>query len=69
MKAYAAMKFTDADGEHEVGDEVELPRDTDEQKANFDRLLQQGVISTDPDRAERIAEGESDPEPPKTKRK
>lgn len=68
-KAYVATRYEDAEGVHEVGEEVEFPRNTDEEKERFDRLLEYGIISTSEDRAERIAEGESDPQPPKTKKK
>lgn len=48
MKAYVATEYTDADGKHEVNEEVEFPRDTDEQKASFDTLLRYGIISKSP---------------------
>lgn len=44
--AYVLVQFTDRDGVHAVGDEVELARTTPEEKANFDRLLDYGIIST-----------------------
>lgn len=47
-RAYVRIEFTDKDGKHEVDEEVELPRTTDEEKANFDRLLDYGIISTRP---------------------
>lgn len=48
MKAYVATEYTDAEGKHEVGQEVEFARDTDEQKASFDTLLRYGIISKNP---------------------
>lgn len=47
-KAYVATEYTDAEGKHEVGQEVEFPRDTDEQKLSFDTLLRYGIISKTP---------------------
>lgn len=47
-KAYVAIEYTDAEGKHEVNEEVEFPRDTDEQKASFDTLLRYGIISKSP---------------------
>lgn len=44
-KAYVAIPYTDAEGKHEVGEEVEFPRDTDEQKLAFDTMLRYGLIS------------------------
>jgi hypothetical protein len=64
-KAYVATEFTDKDGTHEVGAEIELPRNTEEEQESFDTLLRYGIIATTPQRAERIATGESDPQPPK----
>lgn len=46
MKAYVKTPYSDASGDHEVGDEVEFPRDTDEEKAAFDRLVATGIITT-----------------------
>lgn len=45
-KAYVAIPYTDAEGKHEVDEEVEFPRDTDEQKANFDTLVRYGIVTT-----------------------
>lgn len=63
MKFYVAIPYTDAKGEHKVGQQVEFPRETDQDKASVDTLLRYGVISRDKARAERIAEGTSEPEP------
>jgi hypothetical protein len=45
-KVHALMEFTAPDGEtYAIGDELELPRDTDRQKADFDRLIADGVVT------------------------
>lgn len=46
MKAYVAIPYTDSEGEHPVGEEVEFPRNTDEEKASVDTLVRYGIIST-----------------------
>lgn len=46
-KVYALMEFTGPDGEqHAVGDEVDLPRGTDQQKAEFDLYIAREIVST-----------------------
>lgn len=45
-KVYTLIEFTDAEGTHEVGSEVELPRTTDAEKAEFEQYLQRGIVST-----------------------
>lgn len=57
MKMYAHMEFTDENGKHEVGEEVWSPRDTDQEKATHDRLIEMGVIHKDPPAA---PEGEAE---------
>lgn len=54
-KVYALMKFTDPGGtERAVGEEFDLPRETDQQKADYGRLLDYGVVSkTEPPRESR----------------
>ena len=57
MKVWVATRFEDADGVHEVGDEVEIPRNTEEQKEAFDRLVEYQIIATTEKRAQEIASG------------
>jgi hypothetical protein len=45
-KVHALMEFTDPAGEkHEVGEEFDLPRNTDQEKADFERLIEHGVVT------------------------
>jgi hypothetical protein len=46
MKAYVRIPYTDAEGTHAEGEEVEFPRNTEEEKAAFDTLVDQGLITT-----------------------
>lgn len=46
MKAYVQTTYTDSEGTHEIGDEVDLPHTTEEEKQAFDRLVATGVITT-----------------------
>lgn len=46
MKVWATMEFTNDSGKHEVGDDFDLPRNTDEEKAEFERLINQGIVTT-----------------------
>ena len=46
--AYVLTEFKDSEGLHEVGDKVEIPRDTDEEKLSFQTLIDYGIISTKP---------------------
>ena len=45
-KAWAKIEFTDANGKHEEGEALDLPRETDAEKAEFDRLKEYGIITT-----------------------
>jgi hypothetical protein len=45
-KVYALIQFTDESGRHEVGEAVDLPRETPEQKADYQRYLDHGIVST-----------------------
>lgn len=46
-KVWALIEFIDGTGsKHEVGEELDLPRSTDEEKRTYDRLLVWGVVST-----------------------
>lgn len=45
-QAWVLLEFTDGDGKHEVGDKIDLPRNTDQEKADFDRLVAEGVVTT-----------------------
>lgn len=48
-RVYAVVALTDLDGTHRaVGEEFDFPRETDQQKAEYDRLLKDKVISTSP---------------------
>lgn len=51
MKAYVAIPYTDADGEHAVNEEVELPRETDQEKVAVETLLAYGIVSRSPTKA------------------
>lgn len=58
-KVHALMEFTDPSGEkHEIGEEFDLPRNTDQEKADFERLLHDGVVT----RSESKANPAPDPE-------
>lgn len=45
MKLYARVKWTNAEGTHEVGDAVELPTGTDQEAAEVERLVNAGILS------------------------
>jgi hypothetical protein len=48
-RVYAHMQFTDPSGEaRAIGDEFDLPRETDQQKAEFERFQTWGAIGTNP---------------------
>lgn len=54
QKLYVAIGYTDDDGFHKIGDQVELPDTTDEDKANIERAIEHGILSkSKPDDAER----------------
>lgn len=61
-RAYTLVQWTDADGVHEIGDEVDLPRRTPDEKAGFERLVDYGIVSTSKP-VEPKAETKSEPEP------
>lgn len=42
---YAKVRFTDAEGTHEEGDKIEVPCESDEQKAECDTLVRYGVLT------------------------
>jgi hypothetical protein len=44
-KFWVKTEFTDENGKHEVGEELELPTESDVQKSEVDRLLDWGIIS------------------------
>ena len=45
-KVHALMKFTDPSGtDREIGEEFDLPRNTDQEKRDFGRLLDYGVVT------------------------
>lgn len=46
MKVYVRTRYEDTDGVHEVGEVVDLPRETDEQKLEFDRMVDYAIITT-----------------------
>lgn len=46
-RIWAAMKFTHSDGvTYNMDDPLTLPRGTDEEKAEFDRLQEYGMITS-----------------------
>lgn len=58
-KVHALMKFISPDGEgHDIGDELDLPRNTDQEKRDFERLVDEGVVT----RSEAKANPAPDPE-------
>ena len=61
MKAYVATPYTDKDGEHAIGEEVEFSRESEEDKINFDTLMRYGIIASTPAGAEKAAEGTAKP--------
>jgi hypothetical protein len=54
-KAYVLTAYTDAEGRHEVGDEVDIPQKTDAQKVGFENLVNYRIITTDRSEAEEAA--------------
>lgn len=46
MKAFVTTRFVDVDGAHEVGEEIDLPRETAEEKVAFQTLIDYKIIST-----------------------
>lgn len=69
-KVYALIEFIDTDGvKHEVdGQEIDLPRNTDAEKATFDRLIDYGVVTRSEVKANPPAAEESEP-PQRTPRR
>lgn len=61
-RAYTLVQWTDAAGVHEIGDEVDLPRRTPDEKAGFERLLDYGIVSQSKP-VETKAETKAEPEP------
>jgi len=45
-------KWINADGEHAIGEEVEIPYDTPKEKVEADKLVSWGVIDKAPDKTE-----------------
>lgn len=45
-QAWALMQFTDSSGKHEPGEKLDLPRNTDAEKAEFDRLVDYEIVTT-----------------------
>jgi hypothetical protein len=58
-KAYVAVPYEDAEGRHEVGDEVEFSRKSDQEKENFDRLIEYGIITTSKAQVEEALEDQT----------
>jgi len=48
MRAWVAMAYEDDEGRHQVGEEVDLPIETPEQKAGFERLVAFGILALEP---------------------
>lgn len=55
MKAFVAIQYTDADGKHDVGDEVEfdLTKSDTDTKEGFERLFDYGILSKTPPKDEK----------------
>lgn len=45
MKAFTLVDFTYEGTEYPKGSEIDLPRNTDQEKADFDKLISYGVIT------------------------
>jgi hypothetical protein len=48
MKVYVARQWTNAEGSHEIGAEVEVASGTDDEKAELARLISYGIVSETP---------------------
>lgn len=45
-KVWVVLEFTDKDGQHLPGAEIDLPRGTDQEKADFERMVDRGIVTT-----------------------
>lgn len=63
-RVYALMEFIDAAGDkHEVdGEPIDLPRNTDEEKRIYDRLIEYGVVSTTEPKIDKPKPDEGEPD-------
>lgn len=69
---YALMEFKGADGKtYEIGDEAELPDETDEDKAELARLVDYKIVTKNASRGQKVAEKAAEPgtDPQRTARR
>jgi hypothetical protein len=43
---YVLTRFIDVDGSHEVGEQIQLPKDTPEDEVSLQNLLSYGIVTT-----------------------
>lgn len=69
---YALIEFKGADGNtYEIGDPVEVPDETDEDKAELAKLVEYKIVTKNASRGQKVAEkaAEPGPDPQRTARR
>lgn len=69
---YALIEFKASDGKtYEIGDEAELPDETDADKAELAKLIDYGMVTKSASRGQKVAEKAAEPgtDPQRTSRR